>query len=292
MIYELFPVYTKKNKKYLPIKLALGRKGSLCYNKHGSSIQQKGVDNLQNHYKKMKKITVVALWILIWQIITELAKESISFASPLQTVLVLFKEIVTLEFWMTIFKSFGTISLGFFASLFVGSVLGFFGYYKPAFHRFFDPAMNVLRLTPMATLIVMAMLWSTKSILAFEICFMLALPVMYQATVSGLVHARKRYLHMAHEMHLTFWKKLNYIYRPASMPEYVSGCHRAINMCCKSGTIVHVVGDSVRSVGERFYFAKDSKDVAEIFAFTIVMIFLSYFFEFLVIKILRKVTVK
>jgi NitT/TauT family transport system permease protein len=81
-------------------------------------------------------------------------------------------------------------------------------------------------------------------------------------------------------------KKFIYMYQPVRMPEYIPGCHRALNMCWKSGIIAQLLGNTRHSIGSMLYVARDNGDVAAIFAWTIVIVGLSIAFEQIVIRML------
>lgn len=74
-----------------------------------------------------------------------------------------------------------------------------------------------------------------------------------------------------------------YIYRPAIRPFLNSSLKLALGMCWKSGVAAEVIGTPQFSIGEQLYFSKIHLDMADLFAWTAVIILLSICFEKLVL---------
>ena len=138
----------------------------------------------------------------------------------------------------------------------------------------------------MISFTLIAIIWWNSSALAFEVSIFLSLPVIYKNTLIGLKNSNQHYLKRVREIKMPLIKKMIYLYQPVKMPEYIPGCHRALNMCWKSGIIAQLLGNTRHSIGSMLVEARDSADMAGIFAWTMVIVGLSIAFEWLVISLL------
>lgn len=228
----------------------------------------------------------IVLWLVIWQTVNFAVGNNVPFAGPIKTLDVLFKMLFNKDFYIAVWTTFSEISLGFFTSMIVGTFLGYIAWFHKKVDFFLTPLVDFCRYIPMVTFTLLAILWSSSSILAFEVSLFLSFPVIYKHTLTGLKNSNQHCLLRVREIKMTPLRKLIYIYQPVSMPEYITGCHRALNMCWKSGIIAQLLGNTRHSIGSMLYMARDETDVASIFAWTIVIVAISVAFEHIVIRLL------
>jgi len=81
-------------------------------------------------------------------------------------------------------------------------------------------------------------------------------------------------------------KRAIYLYQPVRIPDYIPGCHKAINMCWKSGVLAQVLHYKGISIGTMLASARDEKNIAQIFVWTIIIVLCSMIFERLLIRLL------
>lgn len=225
-------------------------------------------------------------WFIIWEIAELIIGKKVPFAGPFDTAVQLYKDILDITFWRAIGNTFMGISFGFVTALVLGTVLAYVAYYHKTFDGIFTPIMDFFRYIPMITFTLLAILWSSSSALAWEVCLFLSIPTIYKNTLLGLNHSNRHTLMRIAQMDMPVMKKLNVMFNPAAMPDYIAGCHRALNMCWKSGIIAQFLGDTKHSIGSSLFVAKETGNVAQIFSWTIVIVLLSVLFEKVVIRIL------
>lgn len=243
---------------------------------------------MQLNVKNMWLIHVlrITIWMAVWQIIDVILKEYIPFAGPLETIVSLVKSMFHSEFYVAVWTTFSGIALGFLVALIFGTLLGYAAYFYESVNFWFTPVIDFFRYIPMITFTILAIMWTRSSALAFEVGIFLAFPVIYKHTLNGLKKSDQHYLERARSIKMPFIKKIIFLYQPVAMPDYLSGCHRASNMCWKSGIIAQFLGMTNHSIGSMLYVARDDKDVATIFAWTIVTVCCSILFEQIVIRML------
>jgi NitT/TauT family transport system permease protein len=152
--------------------------------------------------------------------------------------------------------------------------------------------MTVMKAVPVASFIILALLWVNKKNLSVLASFIMVLPLIYTSVAQGLQAADEKLLQMAKVFHLKGFKKMVSIYIPAVLPFIISGVSVGIGFCWKSGIAAEVIGIPSGSIGERLYEAKLYLMTKELFAWTIVIIIISILFEKVVMYLLRRLQKK
>ena len=232
------------------------------------------------------KLLRIVFWLVIWQLIMVLVSGKICFAGPYETAKRLLELLKTKDFYLAVFFTFTGIAGGYGVGMIVGTVLGYNAHFHPKFDYYVTPVIDFFRYIPMVTVTLVALLWAELGIIAFEVSVFLSLPVIYKHTVDGLKKANQHYLKRARQLKFNPIRKLVYIYQPLKVPGYVPGCHKAMNMCWKSGILAQLITDKGVSIGTMLAAARDERDIAAIFAFTIVIVCCSISFEKIVFGVM------
>ena len=150
------------------------------------------------------------------------------------------------------------------------------------------PVMQLVKATPVASFIILALVWVRGSALSVLISFLMVLPVLYSAVRTGIAGADVQLLEMAAVFRLPPGRSLRSIWLPAVLPAFRQGCSVALGICWKSGVAAEVIGLPNGSIGDALYRAKITLSTGELFAWTFVIILLSAGFEKLFLLALDK----
>jgi len=234
---------------------------------------------------------VIAFWIAIWQITSVIIDNSIIFVGPAE-VLHSFSVLLTRpDFSKSIVQTFCKISLGFLLAFFTGIMTGSLSCRFRVLNDLLKPPVLLMKSVPVASFVILALIWIGSKNLSVFISFIVVLPVIYINTRSGLAAADIRLLEMARVFGIGLPKKIRYIYVPALMPYLISGCNVALGMSWKSGIAAEVIGVPSNTIGEHLYLSKINLSTADLFAWTIVIILISALFEKIFLTLLRLVNV-
>lgn len=113
--------------------------------------------------------------------------------------------------------------------------------------------------------------------------------MIYTNVLSGIRSVDKQLLEMAWVFQLSKLRIVRYIYLPHIMPFFYSACSVSLGMSWKAGVAAEVIGIPRGSVGERLQQAKVYLDTPDLFAWTLVIVAASLFFEKIVLFLLRKI---
>jgi NitT/TauT family transport system permease protein len=235
---------------------------------------------------RFKNTGMILFWLLLWQAASTALHNNIILVGPLEVIHSLLFQAFTVEFWKTIAFSFGKISLGFFLAFMAGIITGGAAYHFPLLEEFLQPPVLFLKSVPVASFIILALIWIGSENLSLFISFLVVFPMIYIHTMAGFRSADKKLLEMARVFRIPPFKKLCYIYRPALLPHLISGCNVALGMSFKSGIAAEVIGVPGHSIGERLYMAKIYLSTADLFAWTLVIVLISAAFEVLFLWVL------
>lgn len=242
-----------------------------------------------SHNTRFRKYFIWLFWIAVWQAANLLIHNNIIFVGPIDMAAALAQLAGDGAFWATIFNSFVRICTGFLGAFVLSILLGSLAYVFPLIKELLEPLMLLIRSVPVASFVILALIWIGSRNLAVFTSFLVVVPIVYISTLSGLEHTDQKLLEMAHVFHMPLLKRIHYIYIPALLPYLISGCKTALGMSLKSGVAAEVIGIPNGSIGEQLYYSKLYLDTAGLFAWTFVIIVVSALFERIFLWLLKKI---
>lgn len=229
--------------------------------------------------KILRNAGAILFWILVWQGASMLIGEEILLASPLRVCKTLVTLLPTAEFWETVAVSFGRIAAGFALALLIGVLFAVLAACSRLLRTLLAPLVLMIKAVPVASFIILVLLWTGSEGLSVVISFLMVLPVVYTNTLEGILQTDVQLLEMAKVFHLRWHQKLRAIYLPDVLPYFSSACSIGIGLGFKSGIAAEVIGLPDGSIGEMLYQAKIYLSTGEVFAWTIVIVVLTICFE-------------
>ena len=237
----------------------------------------------------VKKILIIIFWLIVWEILDKLINNRIVLVGPINILESLIKQMMNSDFWIITIASFTRITIGFFLSFIVGIVLAMTCYRYKLIQDFLEPVMNTIKTIPMASFVIMLLIWVGNQALTIWLAFLIVLPLIYTNVIEGLNQVDKEMLEMAEKFKLTPWKKYLYIYRPVVMPFLLSATKTSLGLSWKSGIMAEVMATPKPSIGREMFAAKTYLQTSNLLAWTIVVIVLSIVFEKVLMKFLERI---
>lgn len=231
----------------------------------------------------------VILWILIWQVGSMMLKQEILLVSPVSIMLELIKLIRTADFWQNILYSWCRIMGGFLLASCLGFVLAIAAYHIQWLKDFLTPFILTVKAVPVASFIILILIWISSKNLAVVISFLMVMPIIYIHVLQGMEATDKQLLEMAQVFRLSVYKMIRYIYWPQVFPYFKAACVSGLGLSWKSGIAAEVIGIPEGSIGESLYQAKIYLDTPSLFAWTVTIVFISMVFEKLFLMFLEQV---
>lgn len=235
-------------------------------------------------------LAVCVAWLAVWQAAHMLVYASMGTSlllpSPEETFLRLRQLLADSSFYSIVGHTILRIFSGFLLGTAAGCLLGGLTAFSPLAYRFFALPMNAVKSTPVASFVILALVWIKGENLSTFIAFLMVLPVIWQSVHTGLGSADPDLLEMARVYRFSRGKKLRYLYLPAARPYLISAMRVGLGFSWKSGIAGEVIAIPSQAIGTQLYNAKIYLDMPGLFAWTIVIILLSALIERLVLRLL------
>lgn len=225
---------------------------------------------------------------LLWQGASVLIGSEILLASPLDVVVRFFEMLSEEGFYASIGFSFSRIAVGFLSGLILGILLALLGGRFAAVETLLWPYMVAIKSIPVASFVVIALIWLKSSNLAILISFLMVLPIVYINVLEGIKSVDEKMLQMASVFGMPFGRRLRFIWLPSVKPFLLSGAKISLGLAWKSGIAAELIGIPTGSVGEALYYSKLFLNTADLFAWTLAIVLLSVGFEKLFVFVLKK----
>ena len=232
----------------------------------------------------------VGFWLVLWQCAAMAVGQEVFLVSPLQALGTLGGFLPRADFWQRVGFSSGRILLGFGLGVAVSVLLAGGAQLWQGVEVLVAPVMQLVKATPVASFIILALVWVRGANLSVLISFLMVLPVLYGAVRTGIRSADPKLLEMAAVFRLPLRRRLKAVWLPAVLPAFRQGCSTALGICWKSGVAAEVIGLPNGSIGDALYRAKITLATGELFAWTFVIILLSAAFEKLFLALLDRLT--
>lgn len=255
--------------------------------KRGDSAD--GVRKKTGSEKKIR-LWAVLFWLAAWQAASMLLGQEILLASPAASALRLAQLITEPGFWRSIAFSASRIIGAFAAAACAGTALAAVAAGHVRIRELLEPLVSAVKSTPVASFIIIVLIWIPSRNLAFVISFLMVFPVMYENVLQGIMNTDRQLLEMAQVYRVTAATAARYIYIPSVMPFFRSACSLGLGLCWKSGIAAEVIGQPSGSLGDRLYSAKIYLETPDLFAWTATIIAVSIIFEKLFMLALDAVT--
>ena len=191
-------------------------------------------------------------------------------------------------FWATVAASLGRILLGLAAGTILGALLALAVYRSPWADRLLSPAIRVIRATPVASFILLVLLWTGKNAVPAIISGLMVLPVVWANLIRGLRETDPKLLELARAYRFSRWKTTRLIYLPSLRPYFLSAVTTALGLAWKSGVAAEVLCIPRAAIGTRIYESKLYLEIPDLFAWTAVVVVLSLLLEALLRRALAR----
>ena len=236
----------------------------------------------------LRRAGAVLFWLAVWHAAAMAIGQEVFLVSPVQALRCLLRLLPQADFWHRVGFSAGRILLGFGLGVVCSAALAVAAEICPAAEILIAPVLQLVKATPVASFIILALVWVSGSSLSILISFFMVLPVLYGAVRTGIESADGQLLEMARVFRLPLPCRVKAIWLPAVLPAFRQGCSVALGICWKSGVAAEVIGLPDGSIGDALYRAKITLSTGELFAWTFVIIVLSAAFEKLFLALLDK----
>ena len=214
-------------------------------------------------------------WLAVWWLLALIVGKELLIPSPPLVVRTLLELVVTGAFWRYTALTLLRITLGLLLGIVLGILTALLTNRLSLLHALLAPAVRVVRATPVASFIILVLLWVANGRVPVVISALVVLPVIWESTAAGLRSVDRDLLEFARAYRLTRWDTWRRIVIPSMQPQLAAAVCTAIGLAWKSGVAAEVLCLPKAAVGTQVYFSKLYLDTPALFAWTLVVVALS-----------------
>lgn len=230
--------------------------------------------------QKAAKIALPLLfWGAVWSLLALRVGQSLLLPHPLEVIRRLWALGGTAEFWQAAAHTLLRVFSGAAGGIVAGSLIAALSAKLPPLDWLFTPVVKVIRATPVASFIILIWLWAPTGWVPAVVAGLMSLPVVWGAVAQGIRDTDPRLLELAADYRFSPGKTLRLIYLPSVRPTFAAGCRTALGLAWKAGVAAEALCLPRRAVGSQLYYAKLYLETPDLFAWTAVVVVLSFLVE-------------
>lgn len=236
-----------------------------------------------NHKSKVKTVLtrfgVFLFWIAMWQIASMAVDLELILPSPFTCAKTLLQLLPTKKLWLAVGGTLGRIFLGYAVGCLAGILLGAAAYFIPLGGEFIKPIMTVVKATPVSSFILLAILWLSPNAVPALIGALMVTPIVFGNVLTGLGEHSQKLREVAFVYGLSRAECAKELFIPTVIPYVSAACLTSLGLAWKAGVAAEVLVVTKDSIGMWLYYSKLYFETAELFAWTVVVILLSFILE-------------
>jgi NitT/TauT family transport system permease protein len=240
-------------------------------------------------HTRLKKALLVTgtllFWVALWAVGALIVQKDLLLPAPWTVLARLAALLPTGAFWRAAGFSLLRVLLGIGIALVLGILLAAATAHSRLLTALLTPPMAVVKATPVASFILLALVWIGRDVLPVFIALLIVLPVVYTNVREGILRADRQLLEVARVFGLSRFDRLRYVRIPAVLPYLESACRSAFGLAWKAGIAAEVLAQSTNSIGRKIYESKQYFETPNLFAWTLTVILLSLALERLLLAL-------
>ena len=234
----------------------------------------------------LRGLLVALFWLLLWYLLARLVGKELLLPSPSAVCRRLLSLAGEASFWRTCGVSLLRILSGVLTAVLAGTVLAVLTSRFSLLRALFSPLLTVIKSTPVASFIILALVWMGRSILPAFIASLIVLPVVWSNVSAGIAAADPQLLEVAALFRFSRGKTALRVYLPAATPYFLSACRSSLGLGWKAGIAAEVLTMPAVSIGKMLYESKLYLETVDLFTWTVVVVLCSLLIEKLLLRLL------
>ena len=237
----------------------------------------------------LKLVLAVMFWLGIYTVASVLLDRPL-LLPPLTAVgTCLMQLLCSAAFWHTAALTAGRVMLGILGGCVFGILLGAAAAKSELCRALLRPLIQLMKAAPVASFVLLLLLWLPRGAVPVLTAMLVVLPVVWTDVLDGLLHMDRQLLEVASVYRFGRLKTLRRVYLPSVAPYFQSACVTSLGLAWKSGIAAEVLCQPRQAIGTQLYYAKIYLNTDSLFAWTVVVIALSFLVELLVKRLLERI---
>lgn len=235
--------------------------------------------------KTLLGLLTICSILVLWQLNALRIDNRFLFPYPADVFNTLLSLLSSFETYRIIFYSFRRLILAMSIATLLGVSLGLVAGVKTPIDELLKPIVTSLRTLPVASIIVVILILYGQSLSLYIITFLMLFPILYEATKQGVKNIDITLKEALRLEQNSAYLHLTKIYLPLALPFVKTGLLQSVGIGFKVLVMAEFIAQSPVSIGRALYLGRVNIAYEEVFAWTIIIIFLVTIIEFFVNKL-------
>ncbi|MEG0452399.1 MAG: ABC transporter permease subunit [Coprobacillus sp.] len=233
------------------------------------------------------KIRLGIIIILIWQLTALWVGKSVILPYPIEVFSQMISMLGQMSFYQTLFITISHVVIVVFISAVLAFLLAYIGYQKPLIDEYVSPLLSMLQAVPNIAYIMLLLLWTSSLYTVYIVLFLVVFPLLYNNFIQGFKSIDHDLRDVILLYHPSFFDKLIHVYLPLIQPSFLSGMKSSLNLGVKVVVMAEILSGLSYGVGREINFAKGTFDMVSLFAWTIWLIIMILFIDYILKRFIR-----
>lgn len=221
----------------------------------------------------------------MWALLAAVVDKEVLLPSPLSVGRVFLSLVVLPSYWVSIGASLIRILIGFLIGCAAGLLLAVLCFRFAAADALFSPVLSVIRAVPVASFIILALVWIGRENVPSFTAFLMVLPIVAGNVATGLRSVNRDLLEVCRLYRFALFKTVRLLYLPALRPYFLTAARTSLGMAWKAGIAAEVLCTLSASIGGQIYESKVYLETPSLFAWTGTVICISMGIETLLFRL-------
>ncbi len=240
-------------------------------------------------FKRISRVLLILLfWSGVWAAASAIINLPLLFPMPHVVVGRLIALMHTADFYWITLHSLGNILLGIVLAIVIGILLALLTTRISILRELILPFMSVVKATPVASFIVLALIFIGAARVPTFITVLIVLPVIWTNLDEGFLRIDPQLLEMTRLYRFTPARRLRYLILPSLRPYFISACRTSIGLAWKAGVAAEIIAMPRQSIGTMIGEGKLYLMTEDMFAWTLLVVLLSLAIEALLSLLFKR----
>ncbi len=227
----------------------------------------------------------LAFWLAVWFSAAHFVDKEVLLPSPLSVGRVLLSLLLSSSYWLSIAASLIRVLIGYLLGCVIAVVVSVICFRSMVADALLSPVLSVIRAVPVASFIILALVWLGRARVPSFSAFLMVLPIISGNILTGLRAADKELWEVCKLYRFKWTKTVRLLYLPAVRPYFLSAARTSLGLAWKAGIAAEVLCSLSASIGGQIYESKVYLETPALFAWTITVICISMLIESILFRV-------
>lgn len=228
------------------------------------------------------------VWLLVWQISAVALDREYFLPAPVTTFKALLSLISTAEFYRITLLTLTRVLLGISLGVIIGTLFAVLSHSLTWFYHLVRIPITVVRSTPVASFIIILWILLSGDALAVFVAILMVAPIVWQNLLDGYSSIDKELIEVTEVFGFSKRKRFLVLTLPALKKYFLPAVITSVGLGWKAEIAAEIIAYTKNSIGQKISDAKYNLHTAEVFAWTLVIIFFSIALEWATRTLLRR----